>query len=95
LAAAEEREVRPQTVALGVKGICEHDYSYTRATRAHYSQNRTNKEIGEEPLMNIVDRGDQRSRAAKIAHFLETYGGTLTEREVEGSDASPGLQWVP
>jgi hypothetical protein len=95
LTAAEEGEVLPQTVALGVEGTYEYDYSYTRATRAHYSQNRTKTGVRGEPLMNLADRGDRGSQAARISHFLERYGGSLREREVVGSDTSPGLQWFP
>jgi hypothetical protein len=95
LAAAEEKEVPPQTVVPGVEGTYEHDYSYTRATRTLYSQNKTNKEIRGEPLMNIADRGDRGSQAARISHFLETHGGSLMEKEAEGSDTDPGLQWFP
>jgi hypothetical protein len=45
--------------------------------------------------MNIADRGDRGSKAARMALFLETYGGSFKEIEVEGAEASPGLQWSP
>jgi hypothetical protein len=95
LAAVERGGVPPQTVVLGVEGTYEYDYNYTRATRTLYSHNRTDKEIKREPLMNIADRGEGGSKAARMAQFLETWGGSFKEIKVEGADASLGLQWSP
>ena len=94
-AVAEEEETQPRPLALGEEGTNEKDYTYTRTARAHFSRSRAEEERREEPLMNIADRGDRGSKAARIAKFLETYGGNFREREAEGSDTSPGLQWFP
>jgi hypothetical protein len=93
-AAAEEGEIQPWSHALGGRGTNEQDYTHTRATRAYFSQSLTNVETREGPVMDIVGRGDKGSQSARMSQFLETYGGSLTRREVEWSNASPDLQWA-
>jgi hypothetical protein len=71
LAAAEEGETQPRTLALGEGDTNEQDYTYTRATRALFSRRLTNEETGGGPLMDIIDRGDKGSLSERMSQFLE------------------------